>query len=49
MKIFDSYSSKIARLQFSLELTGVPPFWNHPNTVVLYFAIGESLPNHIVF
>jgi hypothetical protein len=36
MNIFDSYNCQVDRPRFSLELTRVPSFWNHPKTVAQF-------------
>lgn len=45
MKSFDSRNGEETQMGFALELTRVPPLWNHPKTVALYCASGERLPN----
>lgn len=46
MKNFDSANVNDDQRRVSLRLTRVLPLWNHPKTVALYFATGESLPKH---
>jgi hypothetical protein len=46
MKNLDSFDSYQSRMLFNTRLTCLLPFWNHPKTVALYFASGESLLNH---
>ncbi|MGB9463949.1 MAG: hypothetical protein WBR10_02445 [Candidatus Acidiferrum sp.] len=47
MKSFDSRNGEETQMGFALELTRVPPLWNHPKTVALDFASGESFPNYV--
>jgi len=46
MENFDRFDGGETRSCFTLELTSVPPLWNHPKTVALHFASGEMPPNH---
>ncbi len=47
MKSFDSRNGEETPMGFALELTRVPPLWNHLKTVALDFASGESFPRHV--
>ena len=47
MKSFDSRNGEETQMGFALELTCVPPLWNHQDQCPV-FQSGEILPNHCV-